>query len=401
MNKKKVLFLATRNPYFVNDGRSYTLNSYCKAMQEQYDLKILYFDFTSEMTADNEILSYPSTWRKLWNCFFLSLIQGYPLQTSAMYCRKTKNKIMRVYKEFCPDIIICDMCRTAIFLKGKNITARKILDMDDILSARYLQAYRNKTQNALGQLKNNIPSFLGKLYSVLKIDRRINKFEYRHMKKYEAKCKNQFEKIILVSPLEVERYNKEHQTDKAICWPVCVNPNYETNPSYEDKQICFVGNMNVSHNQETLAVLIHQVLPKLDKSFNLLVIGACSPQIMEKYSGERIKFTGRVENISEYVGKCLCMAAPIQSGSGIKIKILESMAYLVPVITTRIGAEGLQVENGNQLYIAADDNEMAQDILTLSDKPEIRARLTMQAAAYLKTNHSMDTLKKSIEKVLN
>jgi glycosyltransferase involved in cell wall biosynthesis len=73
---------------------------------------------------------------------------------------------------------------------------------------------------------------------------------------------------------------------------------------------------------------------------------------------------------------------PIRYGSGTRIKILESFAHRVPVVSTTLGAEGLDVEDNVHLLLADDPEEFAAATVRLLGDPTLRVRLTEAARAY-------------------
>lgn len=393
----KILFIATRSPYDICDGRSYTLNSYINTLSEEYEVKVLYFD-DNPMTLENDYLKKPSFLEKMFNSLFLSLFGGKPFQVSAMYCRKSKKKVKRILSSYQPDYVICDMCRTAPYIQ--KFQGKRILDMDDILSGRYLQAYKSKNKNAFGQLESSMPSFFTKIVHGLHIDTFINKFEYKHMLKYELKLTKEFEATVLVSPKETNTLSERAEVSKVYCWPVVVSSEEKIVEDYNPKILSFVGNMNVSHNQTTLNEIIQNILTKLDDTFTLRVVGKCSDEVKEKFQNPRVTFTGMVESIKDNIVDTLLMVAPIQVGSGIKIKILESMAFGLPILTTTIGVEGLSIENGKNIIVADDYETMIQAIQKLSSDSVERNTISNEAIQYTKTYHNYDSLREAEKNTL-
>ncbi len=75
-----------------------------------------------------------------------------------------------------------------------------------------------------------------------------------------------------------------------------------------------------------------------------------------------VKFTKAVDDINPYLSRCVALVAPIQYGSGIKIKIIEAMALGVPVITNQLGIEGLAVRNGIEIIVCNEPNEYVQAV---------------------------------------
>ncbi len=398
-NKKKVLFLTSRLPLPVNDGRSYTLKQYLDTISKYCEVAVVSLKSSKKIENQENYLSlvreldYPSFFKKIFNVLTLSLYKGYPLQVSGVYSKKSQKVFNQIVKEYQPDIIICDMIRTSLYVRRCPFSGVKILDMDDILSKRYRTSIKSK-EDALGQFKDMLPKAFVKIINIFHLNKFILKFETKRMEKNERKAIQYFHKILLVSPLESREYNLKYNTNKAISWPVCVKNImlFEDikNTVYDKNQICFLGNIDAAQNQSTLLKICNDILPKLSNNFKLLVVGKCSKENMalfEKYTN--VFFTGYVDSIKDYVLNSLCLLAPIPYGSGIKIKVLESMGYGIPVITSMIGIEGLEVQNEKNVFVANTDDEYCAYINRLYDDSKEREELIKNALIYLENNHSL------------
>ena len=92
-----------------------------------------------------------------------------------------------------------------------------------------------------------------------------------------------------------------------------------------------------------------------------------------------------VENLpdaQEFFARCSVLAYPLAMGAGLHGKILEAMAYGVPVVTTTPGVEGVDVKNGENIFVEDDDDLFAERVIELLQNPSLRAR-TAQAGRRL------------------
>ncbi len=398
---KTVLFLTSRLPLPADDGRSKTLDQYCNMLSKHCRIILVSLKGKKDKNKQAnyfeavEELEYPSFFKKLTNVLMLSFLRGYPLQVSGVYSKVSQKKINEIIKKYQPDIIICDMIRTARYIiKSKNNKAIKILDMDDLLSNRYKSSINTK-EDPLGQFKDMLPKRVIKLIRFFHLNRAILSFEFHAMKKQELKSKKYFDKIILVSPKETKLLKEEAKTDKVITWPVCIEKSFNQDFDFYDPYcIGFLGNMDASQNQTTLMYICKEILPILPKKYTILVIGKCSQETKAKYyEYENVQFTGFVDSIDSYIKQCLCLLAPIQYGSGIKIKVLESMGLGIPVLTSIIGVEGLLVEHEKNVLICAEPKDYVKSIEWVCNS-ENRKKIIEEAFNYLKENHSYELCEK-------
>ncbi|AKB17635.1 glycosyltransferase family 4 protein [Methanosarcina sp. WH1] len=146
----------------------------------------------------------------------------------------------------------------------------------------------------------------------------------------------------------------------------------------EDKlihpNILFMGKLSYQPNIigiKNYLKYIHPLIKNKISNIKLYIIGKECPDWLIKYSrtDDSVEVIGFVEDVKPYIfGSDVCIA-PLTSGSGTRLKILEYMAMSKPVVSTTIGAEGLEVENNKNILIADIWNEFADRIIeVLNDK---------------------------------
>jgi glycosyltransferase involved in cell wall biosynthesis len=94
-----------------------------------------------------------------------------------------------------------------------------------------------------------------------------------------------------------------------------------------------------------------------------------------------VTVVGQVPSMEEELGRASVAVVPLRFGGGTRVKILESFAHRVPVVSTTLGAEGLDVEDGVHLLLADDPREFAAATVRLLGDPRLRTRLTEAAEA--------------------
>jgi glycosyltransferase involved in cell wall biosynthesis len=107
------------------------------------------------------------------------------------------------------------------------------------------------------------------------------------------------------------------------------------------KKLVYLGHMYYQPNEEAIDRIVTQVLPRLDPLYSLTVIGSCPPHILKRYEGQNVTFTGGLDNLGNELLKYDVAIAPIQAGSGTRLKLLDYLASGLPTITTEVGIEGL------------------------------------------------------------
>lgn len=144
--------------------------------------------------------------------------------------------------------------------------------------------------------------------------------------------------------------------------------------------LTFVGNMKVAANIDSLEWIVDNILPKIQHDIRLLVIGACPEYIKEQYEdNEKVVFTGRVDDLTSYVRKGQIFLSPILYGTGIKTKILEAMSMGVPIVTNDVGVEGIDVKNGNEIWVENNPEKIANKVDELLDNYDLALQVAQRA----------------------
>lgn len=418
MNNKKVLFITTRLIYPINSGRKVVLYNYCKGLKEIYNCDVYLFSFLEDGDKIEEckpgfvkkiyLAEQPGKLEKLRNLAIKSLVlRKWPLQVSLYYSKATYKKLLKVINEIKPDILICDMARTAEYIRNLKLDSiRKVLDMDDLISKRYYRqaTLSNSNSSVLGMYSGHIPQ-------LLKNNMLINfalKMEYRLLKNYEKDLKDDFDKIIFVSPVEAKNYNEENSTDKAIDITIGVDYDYFSNKvtsEKQDKLIGFLGNMYVSHNKDAVEYFINKIFPIIKQKVpdaKFIIVGKCSNEYKRMFQDSNdIEITGEVKDIREYIQKCSVVVAPLTYGSGIKTKILETMAMGIPVVTNSIGAEGINVKRSEEIIIEEDEDRIAEYIVKLINDECLNSYISYNAQKVIFDEYRWDVILKKFDKIIN
>jgi glycosyltransferase involved in cell wall biosynthesis len=107
----------------------------------------------------------------------------------------------------------------------------------------------------------------------------------------------------------------------------------------------------------------------------LTIIGRNPPESIERLENENLKVTGFVDDVRQWIQRADLMVVPIRIGGGTRIKILEGMAQGIPVISTRVGAEGIQAAHKESIFFADTSQEMIEGIIKLLKDPDLRKKI--------------------------
>jgi glycosyltransferase involved in cell wall biosynthesis len=119
------------------------------------------------------------------------------------------------------------------------------------------------------------------------------------------------------------------------------------------------------------------------------VVGSDPPPPHAIPDDPAIELAGFVEDVRDPLARYAVFICPILSGSGVRVKLLEAFAAGIPVVSTRLGAEGLAANDGEICALADDPETFAQAILALFADPEKAAQMALRARAEVVANRDM------------
>jgi len=154
-------------------------------------------------------------------------------------------------------------------------------------------------------------------------------------------------------------------------WPVCFDPRAED-------EVLFVGNYLHPPNVEGALWLAREVWPlvrQLRPSARLTLAGRAPPPEITALAAPDVRVPGDVDDLRPLYARSSLVAAPIFWGSGVRIKLLEALACGLPVVTTALAAEGIDLRTGERALFAEHPADFAAAISRLLDDPALRARL--------------------------
>jgi len=158
---------------------------------------------------------------------------------------------------------------------------------------------------------------------------------------------------------------------------------YEFRPNgREPFTLLFLGSFRHAPNQEALNWFVRGVLPKVrarEPRARLIVIGSDPPPRHALPADEGIELKGFVEDVREPLGRYAVFVCPILSGSGVRVKLLEAFAAGIPVVSTRLGAEGLAATDGETCALADDEERFAARVLDLLEDPQKAEEMARRA----------------------
>jgi len=384
----KILILSPFLPYPPDSGAKVRTFNIIRSLHG-HDIHLLTFADKNPPDNLDELKKYCSeiyvlpTPRVSNKSIFLNFFSLKPLLAVRFFNRDTFDQLKEIVR--CMDIVIFE---SLLMAEYRNALTSSYGILDE-LNIEFIRAQRRmkSTSNILKKLF---------YYAIF----------YR-LKKYELKMIRNYELILVCSENDKKLIEKYNSNKKVAVIPNVIDTDYfypvERVPS--SNKIIFVGTMWYEPNADALRFFIQKIYPLIKKEVNdveLLVIGeGGSRKILKHNYDPNIKIINYADDIRPHFVGSKVFIAPIRMGSGTRLKILTAMAMGLPVVSTTVGCEGLDVINGENIVIADEPLEMKESIVKILRDEDLRRMVGKKGRELVEDKYSLKALADQLNKIFN
>lgn len=277
-----------------------------------------------------------------------------------------------------------------------------IIDLESIFVAPYIPVIRQYSNAKIILRTHNIEHRIWEritLHEKNIAKRMVLKRMTRQLKQFELSTFNMIDGYMSISQPDYDYFHRLYPDVEGTVIEAGIDlDQYETEDEYissDTPEFFHIGSMNWMPNIEGLSWFLEEVWGKIVSHFPSLtftIAGRNIPDKFYKYILPNLIIEGEVESANEFILSKDIMIVPLLSGSGVRIKILEAMALGRTVITTTIGAEGLNVKNGHDILIADTADEFVKAIEKCIKTPDICKIISENARNYVALHHNNDKI---------
>lgn len=356
----RILFLAPYSLYPPTHGGAVFMYQAVRALARRHQVHVLAFvDQPEEVESNRALERCARSVESLVRRFpprrdFLALL---PYSVRCFLSAEFERRVHRLIWDHQIDLVQVDYTQMGHFAGGWRHTPTALFEHDV-----YFQSARRALRQAA-----SLTEFLETLVEWL----RAVRYEPRLLRRMDlVETCSETERRLLESFLGEAgppiRGGLRAAVDTADFVPVFAGRRPET--------LLFVGSFRHAPNLAGLRFLLREVLPPLRAarpSVELAVVGANpTPEVEQLCRQPGVRLLGMVPEIREVLARYALFLCPIFSGSGVRVKILEAFAAGIPVVSTPLGAEGLDVTDGRELLLAGSAGRFVSVIMELLEHPD-------------------------------
>ncbi len=274
-----------------------------------------------------------------------------------------------------------------------------IVQIETLFMSPYLETIHNYSKAKVVYRAHNIEYLIWKRLwqtSTNFLKKAYLKHLFKTLKNYELHILSQYDGIVPISAKDAEFFKRHTQVPvRTIPFGINTNSLKPYLSGATEHALFHIGSMNWIPNEEGIRWFLQNVWPKVHATIplaKLYLAGREMPDWLKNLRQENAIVVGEVENAYTFIGKYTILIAPLLSGSGIRIKIIESMALGKAVVSTGIGAEGIQYKNGENICIADTPEAFANGIIKLYSNPEYCRLMGKKAADLITKQHDSNKI---------
>jgi glycosyltransferase involved in cell wall biosynthesis len=198
--------------------------------------------------------------------------------------------------------------------------------------------------------------------------------------------------VVVLTDSDRELVRSLTRAERIVRIPLAVElPKRALNPvgSGSSPTVVFFGSFTHRPNVDAGLRLVRGIFPQVlerNPRARLSIIGADPPRSLRRAAGEHVAVMGAVPDLAPYLDQAAVVVAPISTGGGMRVKVLETLAAGKALVASRLAVDGLDLTTGVQVALASTDAEFAEKIAELLDDPVRRVSIAGEARRWAHVN---------------
>lgn len=382
---KKILFLTSQFPFPPKDGFRARVFNLIKNLSRNYEITVLSFIKRKEKKHINDLSLYCDVFTvdkqdnliDISKNIGLSFISKKPFMALKDYSKVFENKLRVILrKEF--DFVFFEGLQTSQYFKFIK-ESKTILDL------------HNPEHIILRNLHDKETNKVKKTFLKTQLDK---------VKDYELSQVKKFDKVFTVSEKDAYSVGMANFYNGFIVPNGCTI--YDIDFIFKPN-LLYVGSLDYMPNEDGLLWFLNEIFPKIKEEFPdiiFYIIGRNPSGKIKRFESKNIKVLGYIEDLVPYYNKSSLFVVPLKIPGGQRLKILHAMSFKKCVVSTKTGAETLDVEDNKNIFFAGDAITFANKIIGLLKNPEITKEVAEKGYNLVKNNYNWRDIAAKVKDII-
>lgn len=396
----KILQLCKKFPYPLKDGESIAVTYMSRALKELgCEITLLAMN---TLKHHSDISQIPKDYNHYKNIHFVDIDSSVkPLDAFLnLFSNKSYNISRFISNDFKNKLI--EVIQSEEF---------DVIQLETLYLAPYVPIIKEHTNALVAMRAHNVEheiwdritqntSFYPKKWYLNHLAKKLKKFEVNNLNTYDL--------LIAITERDLGIFRNLGYQNGAIASPIGIDINYYKPKKLEKPtqklSLSFIGSLDWLPNLEGLNWFLNNIWADAAKQFpnlELHVAGRNTPTNLLNNQTQNVKFHGEVPDAMEFINEHPVMIVPLQSGSGMRVKILEGMALGKLVITTSVGLEGIHAKHKEHVLIANTPQEFVDAIAFCNANPDKVASFGAAAKVFVQQQFDNKEIAKELFKKYN
>ena len=305
-------------------------------------------------------------------------LAGNPLELKFVHYEELVRKIQRLFTTTDFDIVQIEPSQMALYIETLPTDA----------GFKSLLMFHNVAYNQYYHIFRFAPRLVSRMRALL---------HSLMMRRWEPRYAERFDRCITVSEEDRRLLLAVDPRLQVDVIPNGVDTSiYHVQPKeYRTPDLLFVGNLGYTACSDAATYFCREILPivrRVMSDVEMWIVGTNPPPEVTRLQGDGVHITGRVDSVLPYYRQSSVCVVPLRIGGGSRLKILEAMAMGRPVVSTSVGAEGLDVVADEHILIADTPDEFARKIVLLLQNARLSDRIAASARQLVEAHYDWDVI---------
>jgi sugar transferase (PEP-CTERM/EpsH1 system associated) len=232
------------------------------------------------------------------------------------------------------------------------------------------------------------------------------RIQERKFRRFERWAVANAHKTVAVSAEDARLFAEQFGAPSVSVVDNGVDTDYFQSPKQprETGHVLFLGSLDWRPNLDAVDLLIKRIFPEVlrqvpDARLSIVGRNPSTDLVSRVEKANRVSLHGNVADVRPYLNRCGVMAVPLRIGGGSRLKILEALACGLPVVSTKVGAEGLDLQSGQHLCVVPEVGEIARALIHAIRNPQAMQAMASAGRQRVLERYDWDSLANKLDQI--